>query len=369
MSAAPEARADRLAEAVSEAGLDALIVGDLVRPGDSSREAIADLTWLTGFDGSSGLAAVGERLRLFVTDFRYVERARLERPSSFDLVQAEENLVDTLGSRLSGRVGFDPRATSVRERGRLEQAAADGVEFVAVEQLVDRLRRVKDEHEIASIAAASELGDQVYAELEEAGFGGRTEREVALWIEERMRRLGASGASFPPIVAGGPNGALPHAEPGERAIAPGDLVVVDLGAIVDGYCSDCTRTYGCGEVGGSEREAYGVVRQAQSTALEAVAAGRTGRELDAVARHVIDAAGYGESFGHGLGHGVGIAVHEAPRLSKRSDDVLLAGDVVTVEPGVYVPGEFGVRIEDLVVVGTDGVRNLSSRPKELLALG
>lgn len=368
MPAAPEARSDRLVEAVAEAGLDALIVGDLVRPGDSSREAIADLTWLTGFDGTSGLAVVGERLRLFVTDFRYLERARRQRPSSFDLVQADENLIDTVAARLSGRVGFDPRATSVRERGRLEGAAADGVELVPVE-LVDRLRRIKDEREIASIAAAAELGDQVYAELEEAGFGGRSEREVALWIEERMRRLGASGPSFPPIVAAGSNGALPHAEPGERAIASGDLVVVDLGAVVDGYCSDCTRTYACGEVSEPAREVYEVVLRAQSTSLDAVAAGRTGRELDAVARDLIEAAGHGERFGHGLGHGVGIAVHEPPRLSKRSGDVLLAGDVITVEPGIYLPGEFGVRIEDLVVVGRDGVRNLSGRPKELLTLG
>jgi Xaa-Pro aminopeptidase len=182
LPAAPEDRTDRLAEAVAEAGLDALIVGDLVRPGDSSREAIADLTWLTGFDGTSALAVVGERLRLFVTDFRYVERARLQCPSSFDLVQAEENLIDTVGALLGGQVGFDPRATSVRERARLERAAADGVELLPVEELVDRLRRTKDEREIASIAAAAELGDQVYAELEEAGFGGRTERDVALWI-------------------------------------------------------------------------------------------------------------------------------------------------------------------------------------------
>ena len=161
---------------------------------------------------------------------------------------------------------------------------------------------------------------------------------------------------------------MPHAEPGERPIVEGDLVVVDLGAIVDGYCSDCTRTYGCGSVGEAEREVYALVLEAQSAALDALDAGRTGRELDAVARALIEAAGHGERFGHGLGHGVGIEVHEAPRLSKRSEDVLGAGDVVTVEPGIYVPERFGVRIEDLVVVAEQGFRNLSTRPKQLLEL-
>ncbi len=183
-----------------------------------------------------------------------------------------------------------------------------------------------------------------------------------------MRELGASAPSFPPIVAAGPNGSLPHAEPGERPVSAGDLVVVDMGAILDGYCSDCTRTYGCGPVAESKRETYDLVLSAQLAGLEALAPGRSGREVDAAARRLIEAGGHGDRFGHGLGHGVGIAVHEAPRLSQRSEDELLAGDVVTVEPGIYVPGEFGVRIEDLVVVEMGGARNLSGRPKQLLEL-
>ena len=175
-----------------------------------------------------------------------------------------------------------------------------------------------------------------------------------------MRELGAEDPSFPSIVAAGPNGALPHAMPGERVIEEGELVVIDMGAIVDGYCSDCTRTLVDGEPSGKGREVYDLVLASQLAGLDAIRAGVGGREVDAIARAVIDEGGYGELFGHGLGHGVGIEVHEPPRLSKRSEDELLVGDVVTVEPGIYIPGELGVRIEDLVVVTEDGHRNLST---------
>jgi Xaa-Pro aminopeptidase len=367
--AAPDSRAERLAELAVEQGLEALIVGDLVRPGDSGREAMADLTWLTGFDGTSGLALVGPGVRLFVTDFRYLERARRALPDGFELLRAERQLVGALAPRLSGRVGFDPTTTSVRERGRLGDLAPEGVEMVEVEGLLADLRRVKDEAEVAAIAAACELADAVLAELEGAGLAGRTEREVALWIERRMRELGASAPAFPPIVAGGANGSLPHAEPTDAEIGPGQLVVVDAGAVLDGYCSDGTRTYATGPIGDEERAAYEVVLASQEAALAAVQAGAAGRAVDSVARDLIEEAGYGERFGHGLGHGVGIAVHEPPRLSQRSEDVLVAGDVVTVEPGVYLPGRFGIRIEDLVVVREGGARNLSARPKALLDVG
>jgi Xaa-Pro aminopeptidase len=180
-----------------------------------------------------------------------------------------------------------------------------------------------------------------------------------------MRRLGAQAVSFPPIVAGGAHGALPHAEPRDVAIEPGQLVVVDWGAQLDGYASDCTRTFATGALDPRDAEAYELVRHAQEEALAALRPGLTGREVDAVARVIIDAAGHAEHFGHGLGHGVGLEVHEGPRLSKRSDDRLAAGQVVTVEPGVYVPGAMGVRIEDLVAVTEDGHEVLSSLSKEL----
>jgi Xaa-Pro aminopeptidase len=227
---------------------------------------------------------------------------------------------------------------------------------------------VKDAGEISAIAAAAALTDSLYSEVFERGLTGRTEAEVASHVVARMREEGAE-PSFPPIVAAGPNGALPHAEPAPREIEAGELVVIDMGAELDGYCSDCTRTVATGELDPQAAEIYEVTLEANEKALAGVRAGAVGSDLDGIARRVIEEAGYGELFGHGLGHGVGLEVHEAPRLGKRSDDVLIAGDVVTVEPGIYVAGRFGVRIEDLVVVGEEGIdRNLSTQPKALVVI-
>lgn len=369
MATALAARAERVEAALGERGLDAILVGDLVHPGDSGRDAMADLSWLTGFGGTSGLALIGLGRRLFATDFRYIERAGRELPDGFELLRAEQRLVDTIAPQLHGRVGFDEAKTSVKVREQFGETLPVGAELVPAGGLIEELRRVKDETEIAAIAAAAELTDAVYAWLLERGLVGSSERTVALEIEARMRELGAEAPSFAPIVAAGPNGALPHAVPGGREIGTGELVVIDIGSILDGYCSDCTRTYATGEIDGEQREVYELVRAAQQEALEAVRAGAEGRAVDAIARKRIAAAGHGENFGHGLGHGVGIQVHEAPRLSPRSEDTLVAGDIVTVEPGVYVKGRFGVRIEDLVAVTDDGCRVLSGRPKELTICG
>jgi Xaa-Pro aminopeptidase len=236
--------------------------------------------------------------------------------------------------------------------------------MVAAGGRVEELRRVKDAEELAKIAEAAKLADEVLGWALEQGFVGRSERDVARATEARIRELGAD-PSFPAIVAAGPNGALPHAEPGEREIGRGELVVFDMGAQLDGYCSDGTRTFATGDPGGEARAVYEVVRQAQQAGLEAIQAGVKGEDVDSAARRVIDEAGHGEHFGHALGHGVGLEVHEGPRLSQRSEDVLAPGEVVTVEPGVYLAGSLGVRIEDLVVVTEDGLRNLSSLPKEL----
>ncbi len=206
--------------------------------------------------------------------------------------------------------------------------------------MVERLRRVKDDAELAAIAAAAELADEIWRWSLERGLAGRSELDVAHAAEARMRELGAE-PSFPTIVAAGPNGALPHAEPGEREIGRGELVVFDMGAKLDGYCSDGTRTFATGEPGERARAVYETVLEAQAAALAAVKAGVRGEDVDAVARELIDAAGHGEHFGHGLGHGVGLEVHEEPRVSPRSEDVLAPGEVVTVEPGIYLPGELG----------------------------
>jgi Xaa-Pro aminopeptidase len=253
----------------------------------------------------------------------------------------------------------------VRTFDRLREALPASVELVPAGGGIERLRTVKDAEEVARIRAAAELADAALERTLQDGLGGRTERAVALALEHEMLRLGAERASFETIVAHGAHGALPHAVPREVEIAPGSLVTIDWGAQLDGYCSDCTRTYAVGEPGERAREVYELVLRAQQAGLDAVRAGVSGREADAVARGLIEAAGYGERFGHGLGHGVGLEIHEAPRLSKTSDATLAAGQVVTVEPGVYLPGELGVRIEDLVLVTPDGCELLDGLPKQL----
>ncbi len=232
---------------------------------------------------------------------------------------------------------------------------------------MERLRLVKDPGEIERIAAAAKLADEALLAVLEHGLVGRTEREVAFELETKMRSLGAEEPSFPSIVAFGAHGALPHAQPRDAEIPRDVLVTIDWGALLDGYCSDCTRTYATGEgVSEQAREVYALVLEAQLAGLDAVQAGPNGREVDAVAREIIERGGHGEHFGHGLGHGLGLAVHEAPRLSRTAgEEPLLAGSVVTVEPGVYLPGELGVRIEDLTVVRDDGCDVLTSLPKEL----
>ena len=364
-----ESRLDRLIGLVRDEGLDQLLVGDLVTPSETGREAGANLRWLTGFTGTSGLAVIGAEERLFFTDFRYAERAGREVAPEFERVMIERGIIPDASKRLHGRVGYDDAHTSVKNLGKLTELAPEGVELVVASGLVERLRRHKDEAELAAVAEAARLADEVYEWLFDQDLVGRTEREVMLAAHQRMLELGAEEPSFPAIVAAGENSALPHHESSKREIRAGELLLIDMGAIVDGYCSDCTRTVAIGEVDDEKREVYEVVRSAQASALDAIRAGVSGPEADAVARDEIISAGHGDEFGHGLGHGVGIEVHEAPRLSKRSEDTLEPGDVVTVEPGVYLPGRFGVRIEDLVTVTDNGVRNLSSVPKELRVVG
>ena len=239
------------------------------------------------------------------------------------------------------------------------------MELAEAAGLVEGLRAIKDADEVARIRAAAVLADEALRAVLARGLAGRTEREVALDLETEQRRLGAEAAAFPAIVASGPHGALPHAAPRDIRIEAGTLVVIDWGAQLDGYCSDCTRTYATGALGAAATEVYALVLRAQEAALDAVAPGPSGREVDAVAREIIAAGGHGEHFGHGLGHGVGLEVHEGPRLSVTGEEALAAGNVVTVEPGVYVPGEIGVRIEDLVLVTAGGHAVLSGEPKAL----
>jgi Xaa-Pro aminopeptidase len=351
-------RAARVRERLERDRLDALIVADG-----------ANLRYLTGFTGSNGVAIVGER-PLFLTDFRYVEQARLEVAPAFEQRIVAQDLLDGLGEAVPpGRVGFDDAATTVAGLRRLKATLDGRVELVEAAGIIEDLRVVKEEEELERIAAAAALVDGIYSWLIDHGFGGRSERELAVALEHEMRLRGASAPSFPSIVAAGPRAALPHAQPRDVPIERGTLVIVDIGAVLDGYCSDCTRTFAVGEPSAQAREIYEVVLAAQLRGLEALRPGRTGVEVDAQARAVIADAGYGEHYGHGLGHGVGLEIHERPRLSyQNADEVLQAGTVVTVEPGIYLPETLGVRIEDLTVVGESGPRLLSRFPKELLVV-
>jgi Xaa-Pro aminopeptidase len=349
------ARADRLVDLLGERELDCLLVTNLV-----------NVRYLTGFTGTNGACVVSSEERLFVTDFRYVEQAQ-EQVRGFELVKGERDLLSDLAKRLSGRAGFDDAHVSVRVHGKLLEAVSEGVELVEAAGLVERLRQVKDEDELRSIAAATELADGVYELLRERGVGGRTEREVARELEKELRERDAEPA-FPAIVASGAHGALPHAVPRDVPVETGTLMIVDMGAQLDGYCSDCTRTFAIGQVDAAAAEVYELVRSAQEASLGDVRAGAVCAEVDAVARDLIEAAGHGERFGHGLGHGVGLEVHEGPRLAKTAEGELESGNVVTVEPGVYLPGELGVRIEDLVAVTDDAADVMTSFPKELIQL-
>jgi Xaa-Pro aminopeptidase len=345
-------RADRLEELLRESELDALIVTSLV-----------NVRYLTGYTGTNGAVVVGQGRRVFLTDFRYMTQAA-RQVDGFDVEQGRQDLLEDAAKHASGRIGFEDHAMTVRAHQRLSGFVAEGSELVAAGRPVERLRAVKDEGELRAIRAAAALADEVLSGVPERGLSGRTEREVAFEIETELRRRGAE-PSFPSIVAGGANGALPHHSPGDDTIAGDTLVVVDMGAQLDGYCSDCTRTFATGTLAGDAAAVYELVLGTQVAALERVRAGEPCVEVDAFARERITEAGHGERFGHGLGHGVGLEVHELPTLSRAGEGELRAGHVVTVEPGVYVPEEFGVRIEDLVVVTDDGSEVLSSFPKEL----
>jgi Xaa-Pro aminopeptidase len=350
-------RAERLIGKLEGAGVDVMMVTNLF-----------NVRYLTGYTGSNGLALIGPDTRVFLTDFRYTEQAESEVPPEFERVTVAQNLVTEAIEFLPDiavRVGYESESTTVDALERAREAFPERAELVAVKGLVENMRVVKDEHEIELIAAASRIADDALEALLEGGIEGRTERELALSLEHDMRLRGASSPSFDSIVAAGPHGALPHATPRDVKIERGQLVVFDWGALSGGYCSDCTRTVAVGEPGSEAREAYELVLGAQQVGLDEVRAGGNGRAIDKAVRDVIYGAGHEGHYGHGLGHGVGLEIHEAPTLSARSEDTLQAGSVVTVEPGVYIPGKLGVRIEDLVVVTDGGVRILTSIPKAL----
>jgi Xaa-Pro aminopeptidase len=324
---------------------------------------LVNVFYLTGFDSSNAALLVrpGGETTLY-TDFRYIETAR-EVPG-VEVVMSKRTLMADLGQQLTGKVQFEADVLPYLEWERLNAGKA---ELISTSGLVDGVRVVKDEEEVGKLRKAARIADRALEALTAETWVGRTEKQIAWRLHELVHAHGADGLSFESIVASGPNGALPHANPSDDIVEKNTLVTIDWGAKVDGYNSDCTRTFSTGGVLPDQlREIYDVCLAAQKTAVAGTKAGLTGIEADALARDPIEAAGYGGNFGHGTGHGVGLAVHEAPRLSTESTDTLEVGHCVTIEPGIYLPGLGGVRIEDLAIVRDDGVDVLTSFPKKLI---
>ena len=328
----------------------------------------ADLRWAVGFTGSNGLLAVTEGAAHFATDGRYTAQAGHEvegaevsiAPGALAEWAAEQRFLEG-----AERVAVQADRLTVAALDSLREAF-DKVEFVPVKELLVEAVARKTPAEIEAVRQAQALTCDVFGEILAYVRPGMSEQAIAAEIVYQHLQRGASGMAFEPIVAAGPRGALPHARPSSRTLNPGDLVVIDMGGILDGYCSDLTRTVAVGPPPEDARETYEVVRRAQRAAVEAARAGMTGKELDAVARDVIGAAGLGDAFSHSLGHGVGLDVHEWPRLSQQVEHRLPAGATVTIEPGVYLEGRFGVRIEDVIALRDDGAENLTPLPTDLL---
>ncbi|MGQ9786380.1 MAG: M24 family metallopeptidase [Anaerolineae bacterium] len=324
--------------------------------------------YLSGFTGSAGVLLITQERQGIATDFRYYEQVRRQCPD-WELFQVGRdfeghlaNLLHALGVQ-GGAVGYEAAHVSVETWRRWSAAVGESVTLVDTVGLVEWLRQVKDEEELQAVRHAIAIAEQAWSQLLGVLRPGMSEREVAWQLESSMRTLGAEAVAFPLIVAAGPNGALPHAAVSERPIQAGEPIVIDFGCIVEGYCSDITRTICLGRPS-DERywELWQLVQRAQQAALRGVKAGMSGTEADRLAREVIIAAGLGEHFGHGLGHGIGLAAHEAPRLNPTSSDVLSAGVIVSIEPGIYLSDWGGVRIEDMVLLHPDGAEVLTQVP-------
>lgn len=351
-------RADRVRDRFADAEIDALLVTDLT-----------NVRYLTGFTGSAGRVLLTPDAMVLVTDGRYATQAPDQVASAGTRVVVDvASTVDDQDTILAGavppgaRLGLEAASvTWSAQRRYLDDPWSS--ELVPTEFVVEAVRQVKDEGEVARLERAAAIADAALAEVAPTLVDRPTESELGLALDTAMRRRGADGVSFETIVASGPNGARPHHRPGPRTIVDGDLVVIDFGALVDGYHSDMTRTFQVGEPSATQARMVEVVRAAQARGVEAVRSGVAASDVDAVCRGVIADAGWAEAFSHGTGHGVGLVIHEDPRVAKTSTAMLAPGHVVTVEPGVYLPEHGGVRIEDTVVVTDDGCRPLTLAPK------
>ncbi|AEF94969.1 peptidase M24 [Desulfotomaculum nigrificans CO-1-SRB] len=325
--------------------------------------------YLSGFTGSTGVLVIGPETADLLTDFRYIEQARQQCPD-FNIVRVEQQSVfgvtsDVIRNYKGEKLFFEADHLTVKEFNELKEKLGE-ISLAPCQGLVEQLRMIKDDQEIELIRQAMAIGDQAFEHILKYIKPGVSEWELTLELEYFMRKQGASGPAFDTIMASGPRSALPHGVTSERILQPGDLLTMDYGCVFQGYHSDMTRTMVLGQPDQKQLEIYNIVLEAQLAGIAAVKEGVKASEVDQAARQIITDRGYGEYFGHGTGHGVGLNIHEEPRLASKSDTVLKAGMVVTIEPGIYLPGWGGVRIEDSVLVTQNGCEILTSSPKHQL---
>jgi Xaa-Pro aminopeptidase len=354
-------RLERLMDFMKKRQLEAVIIADG-----------CNMEYFSGFSGATGYLYISEKVKKILTDSRYTTQAKMES-KDFDIyeVNSGRNYVDAIHKMMQEdnikSIGFEDTYLKYSEVVKFMQSG-ENQKWVPLADELSNLRSIKDEQEIQKLKMAESIGDKSFTRILDILRPGMTEIEVAAELEYGMKMNGAQGFSFDSIVASGPNSALPHATPSARKLETGDFVTMDFGCIYQGYCSDMTRTVVIGKASDKQREIYQIVLDAQLSALEFIKAGRTGKEVDQVARDIIEKAGYGAYFGHGLGHSVGLEIHEEPRLSPTCSVELKVNVIETVEPGIYIPEFGGVRIEDMVLVTEEGCINFTNSPKELLEI-
>ena len=351
-------RINRLRPLIKEAGIDALFINDT-----------ANVSYFTGKRGDDCYLYISMDEAYIITDFRYLEMAQsMSDWLTFDMTKAGRTILDILKDKKEQVIGVEREAMTLDLFMKLNTGLKDVKTFMPVSGLVEKLRVVKDEDEIESTRKACDIACKTYLHMLDFLKPGLEEVEAAAELEYYMRKCGAEGPSFETILISGVKTSMPHGVPGHKKIEYGDFVTMDFGCKVDGYCSDMTRTVAIGSVTEEMREVYNIVLKAQLNAIANLHAGITGQEGDAFARSVIEEAGYGEYFGHSLGHGTGLKIHEAPNYSPMFTGIIPAGAILSIEPGIYLPGKFGVRIEDLALVTESGIIDFEDAPKELTIL-
>ena len=356
-------RVERLRDYMKKENIDGMLIASK-----------ANRRYLSGFSGSNAMLYISLGKQQLITDFRYIEQVKQECPDFECVDQAQLGQLKTammLAERdKAKRMGFEAQHITYSEF--VDMSTYQSFEWIPTTHVVENLRQIKDSEEISKLREAERIGDLAFKAIipfiEASWKEGLTENAIALKLEQVMRQNGATGLSFDTIVATGAKSSLPHAQPSEEKLKKGDFVVMDFGCIYKGYCSDMTRTVVIGEASSKHLEIYEIVLRAQKAALEGIRIGLKGSEVDAIARQIIMEAGYGDCFGHGLGHSVGLEIHESPRFSPLENTLIQPGMIMTVEPGIYVPGFGGVRIEDMIVVKEQGIENLTHSPKELIII-